>query len=612
MNRLRVLPVLLTLVALLLLMYPVALLFGLPMARRDMEDTRKWLRETAEVLPARQLADEPVPLAEALPAAFGEQAGVPLLDGRRPAPDEVGTWVDWHADLSPGGPLVWSAGGPLPAAAELYVAEGVGWRHLERGSLPPALPPDGSRDRFTFGAADGPVLLDGQLLAEGTDYETEGSAVRLLQPPAFGSDLQRLSADWAVLDASAGTVVTAAELPADSRLRTTSAVLSLAPLLAGEVDGSNRSFSFPAGRIIEADRSRELWLDDTLLSDNPERPAERVDGAAAVFTFESERGLITVDGVLQEEGRDYIRDGARVTFTAPPARNSQLRQYRDWWLQDPAEGTVLLATAPAAGSVLWTSRYVHYSQPACGTTLMECFYALPQHPVPFPHWIAQRLGPFFGRYPLADERNVVRATLYTTMGTVSALLLGGALGIVLAVLFVIFRPLERALLPWAIASQTIPIIALVPVLLLVLGNFGITIQTSLLPTALVGAYLCFFPVVVSTTKGLRAVDPLVLDLMRSYAANRFEIFRQVRLPAATPFLFTGLKLGMAAALVGALVAETESNNRRGLGYQILGQVQSGSVADVWILLFISALLGIVLVGTVNVAQRLIAPWERRS
>jgi NitT/TauT family transport system permease protein len=148
-------------------------------------------------------------------------------------------------------------------------------------------------------------------------------------------------------------------------------------------------------------------------------------------------------------------------------------------------------------------------------------------------------------------------------------------------------------------------------MLLVLGNFGITIQTSLLPTAIIGAYICFFPVVVSTVKGLRSVDPLTLDLMKSYAATPLQVFRNVRFPAAIPFVFTGLKLGTAAALVGALVAETESNNKRGLGFQILGQVQTGNVADVWILLLISAFLGVGLVSLVGFLQGVIAPWERK-
>ena len=380
--------------------------------------------------------------------------------------------------------------------------------------------------------------------------------------------------------------------------------------LDGDIDGENKVFTFPQKNVVENDGARELYLDNLQLTDTSERPQERVDGVQNTFTFESAQGLLVVDGKVLEEGADYTRDGNVVTFATPPPRNAQVRQYRDYFVNSPAKGQVLLAEAPSVGATLWAKQYTVYSRPSCGATVLECFYALPQHPVPFPHWIAARVGPFFSKYALSDERNVVRATLYTTLGTLAALALGGAVGIVLAALFVLFRPLERALLPWTIASQTIPIIALVPVLLLILGNFGITIQTSLLPTAIIGAYICFFPVVVSTVKGLRAVDPLALDLMKSYAATPLQVFFKVRFPAAVPFFFTGLKLGTAAALVGALVAETESNNRRGLGFQILGQVQSGNVADVWILLIISGLLGIGLVALVSFLQRVLAPWER--
>ncbi len=312
------------------------------------------------------------------------------------------------------------------------------------------------------------------------------------------------------------------------------------------------------------------------------------------------------------KGRDFSRAGRRVTFAQPPPRNARLRQHPDYILVDPEGGEILVAAAPTAGELVWTDRYTFYAEPSCGKTLIACFFALPQHPVPFPHWIAERVGPFFGKFALTDERNVVRATLYTTLGTLSALVLGGAIGILLAVIFVLLRPIERALLPWVIASQTVPIIALVPVLLLVLGNFGITIQTSLLPTAIIGGYITFFPVVVGTVKGLRSVDPLALDLMRSYTASSAQVFVKVRFPAAVPFFFTSLKLGTAAALVGALVAETESNNRRGLGFQILGQVQSGNVADVWILLIISGILGIGLVALIGLLERLLAPWRRRA
>ena len=214
------------------------------------------------------------------------------------------------------------------------------------------------------------------------------------------------------------------------------------------------------------------------------------------------------------------------------------------------EGTITLAAAPQPGSVVWAADYTYYARPACGSTVMQCFYSMPQHPVPFPNWIAASVVPYFTHYPITDQRNIVRGVLYTTAGTVSALLLGGAFGVLLAALFVFLRPLEQALLPWVIASQTVPIIALVPVLLLVLGNVGITVQTSLIPTALIGAYIAFFPVTVGIVTGLRSVDPLALDLMKSYEASPFQEFLRVRFPAAVPFLFTSLKLGTAAALVG--------------------------------------------------------------
>jgi NitT/TauT family transport system permease protein len=380
--------------------------------------------------------------------------------------------------------------------------------------------------------------------------------------------------------------------------------------LTGEINGTNQVFFLPQEMIVESDAERQILLDGRVLSTAAERPLERADGSTRTFTFESSTGLITVNEILRQEGQDYTRDGVTVTFQRPPERNARLRHSPDYLITDFRTGEITLSQPPPVGASLITTRYTVYTRPGCGETLLDCFYALPQHPVPFPHWIAARTLPFFRRYPASDDRNVLRAILYTSLGTLAALGLGGAIGIVLAVLFVLFRPLERALLPWTIASQTVPIIALVPVLLLILGNFGITIQTSLLPTAIIGAYICFFPVVVSTVKGLRAVDPLILDLMRSYAAHPLTVFWKVRFPAAVPFFFTGLKLGTAAALVGALVAETESNNRRGLGFQILGQVQSGNVADVWILLLISALMGIGLVALVGLLQRRLAPWER--
>jgi NitT/TauT family transport system permease protein len=632
-------PVLAVLAALVAVGYPLALAFGLPLARRDMQDVRKWLRETVraeaplDLTPMLERAgtitpDEVVTSTDTVPSALLAVLGGRVL-AELPTADAAAGLEVRALEAAAGGPLVqlsepWERvsdgvlAAPEAVLAAMSLSEAVLALYADRWRLIPAADPayelpDGQRTDFSFPAgADGPVLVGGERLVEGEGYQADGVAVELARPAPFGSSVRRMRGEVAVLDAEAGTVALAADAlgaaPA-TEVRSALQVVRFAERLEGAADGTNRRFTVMHERLLEVDPERLLMVEDRPLSPTAERPAERVDGAQRSFTFPSDAGIVVVDGVVAAGGA-YTREGPVITFRSAPERNAQIRQHPGAYLEDPATGTFLLATPPAPGERVWAARYTYSARPGCGDTLLACFFALPQHPVPFPHWIVTRVEPFFGKYPIDDPRNVVRATAYTSLGTLSALGLGAAVGVVLAVLFVLMRPLERAVFPWVIASQTVPIIALVPVLLLVLGNAGITIQTSLLPTAIIGAYIAFFPVVVGTVKGLRSVDPLALDLMRSYAASPRAVFLKVRFPAAMPYLVTSLKLGTAAALVGALVAETESNNRRGLGYQILGQVQAGNVADVWILLLVSALLGIGLVAVVGLVGRVLAPWWR--
>ena len=618
------LPVVIVLLAIIALGYPIALLFGLPLAKRDREDLRKWEKAqiSSEVLQslnfeAAENVDAPegfqaikLPFSQTSSSKILVKDGVPLdwsYDAETAVaivPDDaVGSLVEFAPPLERVSELVFKLE-PTPTSPTLYLNNTL----LKEGNTPAIEVPDGQRTTFTFPAANGIILLDNQLLEDNIDYEIQESNVVLKEAPSFRTNLRRITADYTLLDAETGLIAFNTEPPSTPQALTSS--VTLAEQIVGETNGQNTDFQFANSKVVENDKTRQLYINDQLLTDTSERPKERVNGETTVFNFESSIGLITLDDVLLEEGKDYGRNENSITFDTPPTRNAKLRQYKNFLLSDPLKGSVKIAIAPPTGSQLWTPNYTIYNKPSCGDTLMQCFFALPQHPVPFPHWIVQRIVPFMQKYPLLDERNVLRATAYTTLGTLSSLILGGIIGIILAILFVLLRPLERALLPWVIASQTVPIIALVPVLLLVLGNLGITIQTSLIPTALIGAYITFFPVVVGTVKGLRSIDPLQLDLMKSYAATPYQVFTKLRFPAAVPFFFTSLKLGTAAALVGALVAETESNNSKGLGFQILGQVQSGNVADVWILLLISAFLGIALVGFIGLLQRLIAPWER--
>ncbi len=612
----RAWPVIAVMLATIALGYPIALLFGLPLARQRMHDLSNWVTATSVAQPVAEVPNGGTSLrfdaapangvlvrdGAPLAARYQQDGATVRLEGASARPVvQLGSGLEGPLDSAR---LEYRLPAGVDAAAPLYL----GGKLLHAGTADSVERADGRATAFSFDDASGPIVVGDRVLVPGRDYQAKGDKVTFAQAPPFNAEVRRITGDYAVLDPAKGLVALAR--PASVRPRVGHDAVRLAERLSGAVDGSNRTFTFAHAPVVDTDPSRQVYVDGTALSSTPERTGERVDGQRARFTFASSRGLVTVDGQLMTPGSQYTRDGPVVTFVTPPRRNAEVRQYRDYLVSDVREGTITLAAAPQPGSVVWAADYTYYARPACGSTVMQCFYSMPQHPVPFPNWIAASVVPYFTHYPITDQRNIVRGVLYTTAGTVSALLLGGAFGVLLAVLFVFLRPLEQALLPWVIASQTVPIIALVPVLLLVLGNVGITVQTSLIPTALIGAYIAFFPVTVGTVTGLRSVDPLALDLMKSYAASPFQVFFKVRFPAAVPFLFTSLKLGTAAALVGALVAETESNNRRGLGYDIIGQVQAGNVSDLWILLLISAALGIGLVALVGLVQRVTAPWDR--
>ena len=190
------------------------------------------------------------------------------------------------------------------------------------------------------------------------------------------------------------------------------------------------------------------------------------------------------------------------------------------------------------------------------------------------------------------------AALFTLRGALVGFALGAGVGLALAVLLVHVRVLERALVPLVVASQTIPIVALAPIIVVGLqaGWFGI---------AIVASYLTFFPVTVAAIRGLRAADPRAFELMRSYAADRRAVLRDVRLPAAYPYLFTAFKISATASIVGAIVGELPSGFREGLGGTILRSMQyyTLSPADLWAAVIVAAGLGFLAFLAVVVAER---------
>ncbi len=198
------------------------------------------------------------------------------------------------------------------------------------------------------------------------------------------------------------------------------------------------------------------------------------------------------------------------------------------------------------------------------------------------------------------------SAMFTLRGAVVGFVLGSVVGLGLAIVLVHVRILERALVPLVVASQTIPIVALAPIIVVGLqaGWFGI---------AIVASYLTFFPVTVAAIRGLRAADPRAFELLRSYAANRREILVKLRLPASSAYLFTAFKISATASIVGAIVGELPSGFREGLGGRILLAMQyyTLSPADLWAAIIVAAALGMVAFLAVSLAERIALRDQRR-
>lgn len=222
--------------------------------------------------------------------------------------------------------------------------------------------------------------------------------------------------------------------------------------------------------------------------------------------------------------------------------------------------------------------------------------------LPAPHQIA---GDFYDSVfdtAIDSKRSLVYHAGVTVSATICGFVLGSLLGIVLAVGIVHLPVLDRSLLPWIIASQTVPILAIAPMIIVVLGTLGID---GLLPKAVISMYLCFFPVAIGMVKGLRSPETLQLDLMRTYSASRAQIFWKLRWPSATRFLFASLKIAVATSLVGAIVGELPTGAQAGLGARLLSGSYFGQTVQIWSALAMASLVGIALVAVIGAIERVV-------
>jgi len=203
-----------------------------------------------------------------------------------------------------------------------------------------------------------------------------------------------------------------------------------------------------------------------------------------------------------------------------------------------------------------------------------------------------------------DERGTLwDAGIYTFKEALGGFALGSSLGILSALIFAAFRPLGTAFMPFAVAANAIPIIAFAPIMN---DWFGLLNPFSKMAIA---AVLCYFPVLITTVRGLTSVDPRSIELMRSYAAGRGSVFRRVRIPASLPHLFAGLKIASVLSMIGAIVGEYFGGPINALGVTILNASAYTNFPVAWAGIMLASAFGILFYGSVALAERLTTSWD---
>jgi len=224
--------------------------------------------------------------------------------------------------------------------------------------------------------------------------------------------------------------------------------------------------------------------------------------------------------------------------------------------------------------------------------------------LPAPHQVVTEVYNTTVKKKLTSKRSLVYHAGITLGSSMLGFVMGTLLGIFLAVAIVYNEALNRSLLPWIIASQTIPILAIAPMIIVVLNAIGVQ---GLLPKAFISMYLSFFPVAIGMVKGLRSADQSQMDLMRTYNASGSQTFWKLRLPTSLPYLFTSMKVAVAISLVGAIVAELPTGAVAGLGARLLAGSYYGQTIQIWSALLVASILAALLVAFIDVLGK----WVNR-
>ena len=186
--------------------------------------------------------------------------------------------------------------------------------------------------------------------------------------------------------------------------------------------------------------------------------------------------------------------------------------------------------------------------------------------LPAPHQVVVEIWKTTVQKKITSKRSLIYHSWITLSSTLLGFVMGTFTGMILAIFIVENRAMDKSLMPWIITSQTIPILAIAPMIIVVLNAVGLS---GLLPKALISTYLSFFPIAVGMVKGLRSPDPMLIDLMRTYNTSRWQLFFALRLPSSVPYLFASMKVAIAISLVGAIVGELPTGAVAGLGARLL-------------------------------------------
>ena len=221
------------------------------------------------------------------------------------------------------------------------------------------------------------------------------------------------------------------------------------------------------------------------------------------------------------------------------------------------------------------------------------FYQIPPYILPSPVRIFESL--------VKDQGSILRHSGITLFEAVSGFLIGSFLGAVLGTAFAYSRLFAQSLLPYVIAANTIPVVAIAPIILIWFGH-GIPSKIA------VTAFLSFFPLALNMMKGLRSYDPIIMDVFHVSAASNWQRFIKMRLPSSLPYVFVGLKLNVTFSVIGAIIAEFVQADR-GLGFVIMTAYRTLNMPRLWAAMLVSAAAGILFFALVALAERWIIPWH---